>query len=158
MGEILIGMFGPDCADPLLIAALNTLLAYLAGSSASVLENVMVEKEELASSIGYRGDCRPNSVILFSLSGVATEKLAFVEKRFFEILKDVASKSLNMNYMLDCVRRRRRLEKFQAESSWHFYAIGIINDFLFGKRDGSTLKGHSTINEFEILETWTDSQ
>jgi hypothetical protein len=139
-------MFGPDCADPLLIAALNTLLAYLAGSSASVLENVMVEKEELASSIGYRGDCRPNSVILFSLSGVATEKLAF------------ASKSLNMNYMLDCVRRRRRLEKFQAESSWHFYAIGIINDFLFGKRDGSTLKGHSTINEFEILETWTDSQ
>jgi Zn-dependent M16 (insulinase) family peptidase len=158
MGEILIGMFGPDCTDPLLIAALNTLLAYLAGSSASVLENVMVEKEELASSIGYRGDCRPNSVIYFSLSGVATEKLAFVEKRFFEILKDVASKSLNMNYMLDCVRRRRRLEKFQAESSWHFYAIGIINDFLFGKRDGSTLKGHGTINEFEILETWTDSQ
>jgi Zn-dependent M16 (insulinase) family peptidase len=158
MGDILIGMFGPDCNDPLQVAALNTLLTYLAGSSVSVLENTMVEKEELASSIGYWSDSRPNTVIWFQPSGVATDKLAFVEQRLFEILKDVASKPLDMNYMLDCVRRERRQLKFNAESSGSFYANGVINDFLFGKRDGSTLKDLGTINEYEALEKWTDGQ
>lgn len=158
MGDILIAMFGPNCNDPLLTAALNTLLTYLAGSSVAVLENIMVEKEELASSIGYYWDSRPNTVIWFQPSGVATEKLAFVEERLFEILKDVASKPLDMKYMLDCVRRERRQLKFQAESSGSFYANGVINDFLFGKRDGSTLKDFGTIKEYETLEKWTDSQ
>ena len=158
MGDILIAMFGPDCNDPLQVAALNTLLTYLAGSSVSVLENIMVEKEELASSIGYWWDSRPNTVIWFQPSGVATEKLAFVEQRLFDILKDVASKPLDMNYMLDCVRRERRQLKFNAESSGSFYANGVINDFLFGKRDGSTLKDFGTISENETLEKWTDAQ
>jgi Zn-dependent M16 (insulinase) family peptidase len=158
MGDILIAMFGPDCNDPLQITALEVLLTYLAGSSVSVLENIMVEKEELASSIGYWTDDRPNTVIWFQPSGVATEKLAFVEQRLFEILKDVASKPLDMNYMLDCIRRERRQLKFNAESSGNFYASFVINDFLFGKRDGSTLKNISTIEEYEELEKWTDSK
>lgn len=158
MGDILIAMFGPDCNDPLLTGALNVLLTYLAGSSISILENTMVEKEELASSIGYYWDARPNTVIWFQPSGVATEKLAFVEKRLFDILKDVASKPVDMKYMADCVRRERRQLKFQAESSGSFYANGVINDFLFGKRDGSTLKDFGTIKEYDELETWTDEQ
>jgi len=158
MGDILIAMFGPNCNDPLLNAALNTLLTYLAGSSVSVLENIMVEKEELASSIGYYWDARPNIVIWFQPSGVATEKLAYVEQRLFEILKDVASKPLDMQYMLDCIRRERRQLKFQAESSGSFYANGVINDFIFGKRDGSTLKDFGTIKEYDELEKWTDGQ
>ncbi|KAE9366409.1 zinc metalloprotease-like protein [Stipitochalara longipes BDJ] len=158
MGDILIALFGPDCNDAPQIAALNVLLTYLAGSSVSVLENTMVEKEELASSIGYWYDARPDTVIWFQPSGVATEKLAFVEERLFEILKDVASKPLDMNYMLDCIRRERRQLKFNAESSSSFYANGVINDFLFGKRDGSTLKDLGTISEYEKLEEWTDGQ
>ncbi|PMD34524.1 zinc metalloprotease-like protein [Hyaloscypha variabilis F] len=158
MGDILISMFGPDCNDAPKMAALNVLLTYLAGSSVSVLENTMVEKEELASSIGYWYDARPDTVIWFQPSGVATEKLAFVEQRLFEILKDVASKPLDMNYMLDCIRRERRQLKFNAESSSSFYANGVINDFLFGKRDGSTLKDLGTISEYEKLEEWTDGQ
>lgn len=158
MGDILIAMFGPTCNDPLQVAALNSLLTYLAGSSVSVLENIMVEKEELASSIGYWFDARPDTVIWFQPSGVATEKLAFVEQRLFEILKDVASKPLDMNYMLDCVRRERRQLKFNAESSGSFYAHGVINDFLFGKRDGSTLKDFATTDEYLKLEKWTDSE
>ncbi|TVY16263.1 Uncharacterized protein LARI1_G007005 [Lachnellula arida] len=158
MGEITIGMFGPDCNDAVETAALTILLTYLAGSSVSVLENIMVEKEELASAIYHNWDARPNSVIWFQPSGVATEKLADVEKRLFEILKDVASKPLDMKYMLDCIRRERRQVKFQAESSGSFYADGIINDFLFGRRDGSTLKDLSSIVEFDELEKWTDEQ
>jgi len=158
MGEITIAMFGPDCNDVVETAALTILLTYLAGSSVSVLENIMVEKEELASAIYHNWDARPNSVIWFQPSGVATEKLADVEKRLFEILKDVASKPLDMKYMLDCISRERRQVKFQAESSGSFYADGIINDFLFGKRDGSTLKDLSSIAEFDELEKWTDEQ
>lgn len=157
MGDILIGMFGPDCNDTILTAALNVVLSYLAGSSVSILENIMVEKEELASSIGYWWDSRPNCVIWFQPSGVATEKLAHVENRLFELLKDVVSKPLNMDYMIDCVKRERRQVKFQAESSANFYATAAINDFLFGKRDGSTLKDLATIQEYNELETWTDT-
>jgi len=158
MGEISIAMFGPDCNDPVETAALNVLLTYLAGSSVSILENVMVEQEELASAIYHNWDARPNTVIWLNPSGVATEKLADVEKRLFEILKDVASKPLDLDYMLGCIRRERRRVKFQAESSGSFYADGIINDFLFGKRDGSTLKDLSTLKEYDVLEKWADGQ
>ncbi|KUJ07759.1 zinc metalloprotease-like protein [Mollisia scopiformis] len=158
MGDISIGMFGPDCNDALQTAALNALLTYLAGSSVSILENVMVEQEELASQIGYYWDSRPNTVIWLQPAGVATEKLAHVEKRVFELLEEVASKPLDMSYMKDCVRRERRQIKFQAESSSSFYATAIINDFLFGKRDGSTLKDLSTLSEYDILENWTDQE
>ncbi|XMA09510.1 hypothetical protein WAI453_002301 [Rhynchosporium graminicola] len=157
-GEITVAMFGPNCNDAVLTAALNVLLTYLAGSSISVLENVMVEKEELASSIGYYWDARPNTVIWLQPSGVLTEKLEFVEKRLFELLKEVASKPLDMGYMLDCINRERRQVKFQAESSSSFYATGVINDFLFGERDGSTLKEFGTVSEYDKLEKWTEGE
>ncbi|EKD13113.1 uncharacterized protein L3040_007817 [Drepanopeziza brunnea f. sp. 'multigermtubi'] len=157
-GEITVAMFGPSCNDAVATAALNVLLTYLAGSSVSILENVMVEKEELASSIGYYWDARPNTVIWLQPSGVLTEKLAFVEQRLFQLLKEVASKPLDMNYMLDCIKRERRQVKFQAESSSSFYATGVINDFLFGERDGSTLKEFGTVSEYDKLEGWTDEQ
>lgn len=98
-GQICVGLFGPPCTDTVAVGALNVLLTYLAGSSVSILENVLVEKEELASSIGYWWDARPNTVIWFQPSGVATEKLAHVEERLFELLKDVASKPLDMKYL-----------------------------------------------------------
>lgn len=158
-GEIVVGLFGPSYTDSVAIAALNVLLTYLAGSAVSVLENVMVEKEELAGSIGYWLDTRPNTVIWFRPTGVATEKLEHVEQRLFELLKDVASKALDMQYLRDCLNRERRQIKFQAESSSSFYASSVITDFLFGKRDGSTLKEDlGTIAEYDALEKWTEEQ
>ncbi|ESZ94609.1 hypothetical protein SBOR_5020 [Sclerotinia borealis F-4128] len=158
MGEIWVGMFGPDCKDSVETSALNVLLAYLAGSSVSVLENVMVEKEELASSISYWWDARPNSVIWFQPTGVQTEKLAFVEKRLFELLRETAENPLDMAYMKNCLERERRQCNFEAESSQRFYAEAIINDFLFGKRDGSTLKELGTHAEFDTIGKWSEQQ
>ncbi|KAI1006245.1 Uncharacterized protein K3495_g1977 [Podosphaera aphanis] len=156
MGEIMTALFGPDCNDPVSTAALDIILTYLTGSSVSILENALVEKEGLASSIGYDVDERPNSVIWFQSSGVATDKLSFVENRIFELLKEVSSQPLNMPYLLDCISRQKRQLKFQAESSPDFFANKIIGDFLFGKRDGSTLKHLSSIKEYDILEKWSD--
>ncbi|KAI0381908.1 Metalloenzyme, LuxS/M16 peptidase-like protein [Hypomontagnella monticulosa] len=157
-GDMVIGFFGPNCVDAIQAIALNTLLTYLCGSSVAVLENVMVEKEELASSISYQWDARPNSVIWFQPTGVATEKLAFVEQRLISLLKEVASKPLDMTYMSECIQRERRQVKAQAEESESFYSANIITDYLFGSRDGSTLRDLATLDQYDILEKWTDEQ
>lgn len=156
IGDIVTALFGPDCNDPVLSAALEVILTYLAGSSASVIENIMVEKERLANSITYDWDSRPNTVIWLQCSGVATEKLAFVEQRLFELVKQVASKPLNMKYILECIRRQRRQLEFQAESTMGHFTTAVINDFLFGKRDGSTLKYLSSVKQYDVLEGWSD--
>lgn len=158
VGEILIGFFGPNCVDLINTSALNILLTYLCGSSVSILENVLVEKEELASSVTHWWEARPNSVIWLQPTGIATEKLEFVEKRLFELLKEVASKPIDMDYMLECIRREKRQVKFHAETSESFYATNIITDYLFGKRDGSTLKDLASLSEYDVLEKWTDEQ
>ena len=158
VGEVLVGLFGPNCIDNTASSALNILLTYLCGSSVSVLENVIVEREELASAVNYWWDSRPNSVIWLQPTGVATEKLEFVEKRLFELLKEVASKPMDMNYMRECIRREKRQVKYHAETSESFYATNIITDYLFGKRDGSTLKDFETLDEYDLLEKWTDEE
>jgi Zn-dependent M16 (insulinase) family peptidase len=155
-GEVVVAFFGPSCIDQVQATALNILMTYLCGSSVSVIENVMVEKEELASSVSWWWDSRPNSVIWFQPTGVATEKLAFVEKRLLELLKEVASKPLDMSYMGEIIKRERRQIKFQAEGAEQFYSNNLITDYLFGTRDGSTLADLESLREYDILDGWTD--
>ncbi|KAH6845408.1 Metalloenzyme, LuxS/M16 peptidase-like protein [Chaetomium sp. MPI-CAGE-AT-0009] len=157
-GEIVVAFFGPSCIDQIQGTAVNIIMTYLCGSSVSVIENVMVEKEHLASSVSYWWDSRPNSVIWFQPTGVATEKLAFVEQRLINLLKEVASKPLDMAYMKECLQREKRQVKLQAEGSEGFYATNIITDYLFGKRNGDTLEELSTLDEYDILDGWTETQ
>ena len=65
---------------------------YLAGSSASLLENVLVEKEQVASAVYFATEDRPSIEIQFNLTSVETDKLEQVERRFFEVLKDAMEK------------------------------------------------------------------
>ncbi|KAK4169143.1 Metalloenzyme, LuxS/M16 peptidase-like protein [Cladorrhinum sp. PSN259] len=157
-GEIVVAFFGPSCIDQIQGTAVNILMTYLCGSSVSVIENIMVEKEQLASSVSYWWDSRPNTVIWFQPTGVATEKLAFVEQRLISLLKEVASKPLDMDYIKECLQREKRQVKLQAEQSEQFYATNIITDYLFGKRDGSTLRDLESLKEYDVLEAWTDAQ
>jgi Zn-dependent M16 (insulinase) family peptidase len=157
-GEIVVAFFGPSCIDQVQGTAVNIIMTYLCGSSVSVIENIMVEKEQLASSVSYWWDSRPNTVIWFQPTGVATEKLAFVEQRLIALLKEVASKPLDMGYIKECLQREKRQVKLQAEGSESFYANNIITDYLFGKRDGRTLRDLESLNEYDILEAWTDEQ
>jgi Zn-dependent M16 (insulinase) family peptidase len=139
-------------------AALNVALLYLAGSSVSVLENTLVEKEQLASAVYYTTDDRPKTEIAFTLTSVATEKLAEVESRFFEVLRDAMKEKLDMAYMVDCVRRSVRTWKFATERSTSTFTQYAITDFLYGKRDGSTLKDVAALKEYDDLEHWTEDQ
>ena len=133
-------------------------MTYLAGSSASVLENTLVEKEQVASAVYYSTEFRPDTVIQFSLSSVDTDKLSEVHKRFFEVVKQASSRNLDMDYMLDCIRRQRRVLKASAEASGSFFTDPIITDFLFGARDGSDLRDLASLGEYDLLETWNDAQ
>ncbi|KAL4775548.1 Metalloenzyme, LuxS/M16 peptidase-like protein [Aspergillus nidulans var. acristatus] len=154
-GELEIRFLGPDCTDPVQTGAVNVTLLYLAGSSASLLDNILVEKEQLASAVYYATEDRPSLEIRFTLTSVETKKLAQVEKRFFEVLKDAMNKDLDMKYLHECIDRQRRTWKFSTESSASSFAEYVISDFLFGKKDGSTLLDVTSLKEYEILEKWT---
>ncbi|KAJ5105494.1 hypothetical protein NUU61_002841 [Penicillium alfredii] len=154
-GEIEIRFVGPDCTDPIQSGALNVALLYLAGSSASLLENIIVEKEQIASAVYYATEDHPSIEIRFTLTSVETEKLAQVEQRFFEILKDAMAKDLDMQYLQECIDRQRRTWKFSTESSASSFAEYVISDFLFGKRDGSTMLDVASLREYDVIEKWT---
>ncbi len=178
MGEILISFFGPHHTDAVeckcckslrvsqdlptnrvLGASAVVLVRYLAGSSAAVLDNTLVEKESLASAVYYNTEFRPNTLIQFTISSVATEKLEQVEARFFEVLEETASKPLDWEYLKDCISKEKRQIKFQAESTANAFTEPILRDFLFGNRDGSTLQRDlESLKLYDMLETWTDIQ
>ena len=158
-GSIDVRFLGPDCADAVLTGALNVVLLYLAGSSAALLDNTLVEKEQLASGVYYQIDSRPKTEISFSLSSVETARLEEVEKRFFEVLKEAMTKDLDMSFMQDCIDRQVRTSKFNAEGSSTAFADAIIADYLYGKRDGSTLREVGTLAQYEkTLTAWTQGQ
>ena len=155
-GEIEIRFLGPNSIDPVQIGALHVVLLYLAGSSASLLENILVEKEQIASAVFYSLEDHPSTELRFTLTSVKTEKLEQVEKRFFEVLKGAMSSDLDMKYLRECIDRHRRTLKFAAESSAASFAEYVISDFLYGNRDGSTLLDVATLKEFEILAQWSE--
>jgi Zn-dependent M16 (insulinase) family peptidase len=134
------------------------VLLYLAGSSASLLENTLVEKEQVTSAVYYSTDDRPKTEIRFTLTSVATEKLAEVEKRFFEVLQDAMEKEIDMKYLRECIQRHRRSWKFSTENSAIPFAEYAIFDFLFGEKDGSTLLHVATLREYEALTQWHENQ
>ena len=95
---------------------------------------------------------------MFTLTSVATDALADVERRFFEVLRDAMEKGINMDYMRDCIAKHKRSWKFAIEGSASSFAEYAISDFVFGKRDGSTLRDVATLKEYDTLEGWNNNQ
>lgn len=158
MGEVLVAFFGPDVNDTTGSAAFGILLLYLCGSSISILENTLVEKEQLCSMVYYQTQSRMDIMTWFQMSSVETAKLSQVEERFNELLKDTVSKELDMSYMHDCLKRFRRQIKLSCESAGDFFCEPIIEDHLFGHRDGRDLKELATLRELDTLERWSEGQ
>ncbi|KAG9846569.1 hypothetical protein KCU77_g8528, partial [Aureobasidium melanogenum] len=63
-----------------------------------------------------------------------------------------------MGYMKDCLSRYRRQLKFKCESTGDFFATPIIEDHLFGNRDGKDLRELETLKDLDVLEGWSDQQ
>ncbi|KAL9112460.1 MAG: hypothetical protein Q9227_003302 [Pyrenula ochraceoflavens] len=155
-GQITISFLGPSCNDTLNSIAMSVVLEYLAGSSASILDNTLVEREQVASGVFYGTAPRPSTEIEFSLSSVETGKLGQVEKRFFEVLREATSRELDMSYMRDCIARQIRRTKWQTESSPNSFSEAIIYDFLFGNRDGSNLLDIRSLKIYDKLSEWKE--
>jgi Zn-dependent M16 (insulinase) family peptidase len=158
-GEIQIAFIGPKSTDDTAETAINTLLSYLAGSSVSVLVNTLVEKEHLASSVYFWVKGHYDMIIWWTISSVETEKLEEVEKRFFEVLKEHASKPLDMGYLKDCLHRFERQSRYASEIGNDEYKDSVIKDHLFGNRDGSDLEtAMGSLKVFDELEQWTEEE
>jgi Zn-dependent M16 (insulinase) family peptidase len=106
----------------------------------------------------FATDDRPSIEIRFTLTSVATEKLSQVEKRFFDILHETMERPLDMKYLNECLQRQKRSWKFSTESSAVSFAEYVISDFLYGKRDGSTLLDIASLKEYDELEKWSETQ
>lgn len=156
-GEVQIAFLGPEARDDRAETALNTVLMYLAGSSVSVLVNALVEKEHISSMVYFWVKSHYHMIIWFTLTSVATEKLADAEKRFFEVLRDHVSKPLDMAYLKDCLHRFKRQVRFTSEVSNDEYKEPVIKDHLFGGRDGSDLlESLGSLRIFDELEQWSE--
>ena len=155
-GQVDIRFLGPSCNDSLAMAALDVATVYLAGSSASMLDNILVEKEHITSGVYFSTDGRPRTEIQFTLTGVETEKLTDVEKRFFEVLNEGMAKPLDMKFMTECIERQVRAIKFQAEGALTFFADYVIADFLYGSKDGTTLRELASLKEYDQMLLWEE--
>jgi len=117
----------------------------------------MVEIDEpYASYVDLSVEERPNSVIALGLASVPTKRLAEAEQKVFEVLKKTASEPLDLEYMRDCVRRTRRQIKFYLDLSGDHLRTPLITDFIYGERDGSSLKHLQNLNDLDVLEKWGD--
>ncbi|KAJ6172012.1 hypothetical protein N7470_001079 [Penicillium chermesinum] len=65
------------------------------------------------------------------------------------------NKDIDMKYVQECIERQRRTWKFSTENSASSFAEYVITDFLFGKRDGSTMRDVASLREYDVLEKWT---
>ncbi|KAK4898883.1 hypothetical protein LTR27_003614 [Elasticomyces elasticus] len=157
-GEVLVGYLGPHYSDHVAGSAVVVLTQYLAGSSISVLENTLVEREQLCSMVYCQTEDRTDSTITFYMSSVDTGKLAEVEQRFVALLKEVGSKPIDMDYMNDCITRLRRQLLARCENAGDFFSTIIIEDHLYGDRSGKDLEQLESLSDFDVLLEWTEKQ
>ncbi|KAK4561151.1 hypothetical protein LTR86_005106 [Recurvomyces mirabilis] len=150
-GELVIGYLGPPYNDTIGGSAIAVLSQYLCGSSISVLENTLVESEQLCKD-------RTDSTITFYMTSVETDRLQEVEQRFVSLLKEVASKPLDMEYMHDCISRLKRQLISRCENAGDFFSQIVIEDHLYGDRTGSDLKNVENLEDFDLLSKWTEQQ
>jgi len=143
----------------LAVTALDVLSVFLAGSSVSLLEAALVENEDaVASSVYLHVGSRPKSQLTIYMSGVETKRLAEAERRLFDTFGKAVKEGINLEYMRDCVRRTRRTKKHDVETAVHYFSGPIIVDSLYGKRSGENLATLKTLEDFDILEAWTEDQ
>ncbi|KAK3067099.1 hypothetical protein LTR53_016236, partial [Teratosphaeriaceae sp. CCFEE 6253] len=157
-GEVMIGYLGPHYSDHVAGSAIAVLTQYLCGSSISVLENTLVEREQLCSMVYCQTEERTDSTITVYMSSIETDRLAEVEQRFVDLLKEVASKPFDMDYMHDCITRLLRQLLARCENAGDFFATIVIEDHLYGSRSGSDLKEIMHLSDFDLLLTWTEKQ
>ena len=137
--------------------ALRIVTDYLTESSVSVLEKNIVEEEHLASATNAFLEERTQSLICFSVDNVASEELELVEKRCTEIIENISREPLDMDYLRECVRARKRKVRYVRGRKSSAYELLVTADHLYGDRNGSNLRESlGNLQIFDILEAWDE--
>ena len=158
LSQLQISYFGPDINDAIQRLALRVFGQYMCGGSAALLDKTLVEDENLASSIYMDEKDRPDSLVQFTLSDVATDDLSAVEKRFFEVLNNASAGPPDMNYLSALLRREVRTFRWTRESSHVSWLSSCELDHVFRKRDGSDFTRLRDLTDFDVIAKWTEQE
>lgn len=157
-GSVNVCFFGPKAMDHVETTAVRILLRYLSGSSISKLARPLIEEEKLCSYMSGHRKRRRDLEIILSLGGVKTKNLALAEERVHKLLLEEAKTTLDMDYMLDCIKSSKRSIKQSSEDPMSFFPSHIRTDHVYGNRDGRDLKTLATLKQYDDLEKWTEQQ
>lgn len=161
IGEVSVNWKGPSCTEHLDICALDILGQYLTHSAISPLQAQMVEIDEpFCTDIEYYISDRLRSVISINLASVPVEMLEAAEDKLFEILKTIQNNDIDMVRIHALVTKDKLKVKNAVESDPHSaFSTPIITDFLYGSRDGESLRDALDDEKFlDIVDSWTSAQ
>lgn len=161
-GEISMAWIGPDSTDTLNSCALSIILKYLTVEGAGPLSKELIEiPEPLATDLYFDESNFLKHEFALYLSNVATEKLQEVyEKAIGVINKIVEDKdSLDITHLRELVDRTKYQDIKQCEVNPREFIDTAIVAFLYGSRDGKSLKDWIIdLEEYDVLLTWEADQ
>lgn len=97
-------------------------------------------------------------VMSLTLSAVGADRLEAFETLLFELLGQIAAQRLDLANMQDCINSRSRMIMLKCENAEHHFPYLIVEDDLYGRRDGEDLKRLASTKGLDILRAWTDTQ
>lgn len=158
MGAVSMAWRGPVHHQHLDIEALHVLLTYLTDSPVALLQHTMVEVEDpYATSVGFHVLRYRETGYMLMWEGVPVEKMEGVSSFFMDVLrKHVQTQNeqsgvdmTRMHLILD--RQKLKLLEYLENEPSEFHVRPVIQDFLYGQRDGSTLMDQ--FRDLEYLDT-----
>lgn len=158
-GEALQCWVGPPASDIVENTAIQVLKSYLTMEGVGKLFAKFVDVEDpLASDIYLYTNDYLNTVINIYLEGVPTEKLESVDPLITETIKQCV-KDFDLKLVRDIIKRTRAKVVQNVENDPENFAYMAIDVFMYGKRDGSTIREWlSDISEYDILAEWNREQ
>ncbi|KAG8823488.1 hypothetical protein FRC17_009313 [Serendipita sp. 399] len=161
-GEVTVITVGPKPSDHLTLMALSILSEYLAGNIVAPLNKELVDlSSPYCTSISLDSTTRATFTELHvTMSDVPLKYLDRMEHILRRVLKKVAKRGIGLSRIRDIIDRdelmwRHGLEELGGEA----FSSGVLEDFLYGNRDGSDLETGLQVPEYyETLRSWTNEQ
>lgn len=161
MAELNIAWIGPDCNDVLSNLAVDMVGAYFADSPISIFNKNLVEIEEpLSTEIVFGTDDFLRTALNFSVGGVPTESLDFVDSEINRlILEQTDPSKFDLKHMRQVINQQKLKHVAHTEKDASSFSNVAILDFIYGESDGSTLAAWTRdLKEYSILAEWTTQQ
>jgi Zn-dependent M16 (insulinase) family peptidase len=163
VGEVMVSWIGPRVDDFETCEAISLLGTYLTDSAVSPVQQAFVEREDPFCTDVYFSttDKAGATTVEAYFSSVPTEHIEALDiKLVDDVLSDVAARGIDMDRMKTLIRRERvkLLNMLETKPADAFGDV-IINDFLYGKLDGSDLeKSIDEMRRFDILDKYTSEK